>query len=190
VSSDQSPRSGTDAQTSVPCAEERHLQAFDLELAALGYVASTRLRERLATLSAAGLTEQAIWMRTVLAAALGADRRHEPLFRRFPDDVPLDTEGLWVRKVLVHFLQGEDQPCLFCRSAGTCHVLRPCRHVVCDRCFDGGNYSACPVCERQVDRTSPFLPAGARSPRGVEDRDGPTEAHRRGDDATAARATR
>ena len=40
---------------------------------------------------------------------------------------------------------------------GTTHVLNPCRHVVCDHCFDGANYSACPSCEHHVDRSSPFF---------------------------------
>ncbi|MGZ3456701.1 MAG: RING finger family 4 domain-containing protein, partial [Polyangiales bacterium] len=47
--------------------------------------------------------------------------------------------------------------CLFCTKSGTTHVLDPCRHVVCDQCFDGSNYSGCPVCGRKVDRGSPFF---------------------------------
>jgi hypothetical protein len=39
--------------------------------------------------------------------------------------------------------------------------LNPCRHVVCDHCFDGANYSACPVCEHHVDRSSPFFKPGS-----------------------------
>src|SRR6185437_14041481 len=29
--------------------------------------------------------------------------------------------------------------------------------VVCDQCWNGGSYSACPVCGRHVDRGSPFF---------------------------------
>src|SRR5262249_40420184 len=48
--------------------------------------------------------------------------------------------------------------------SGTTHVLNPCEHVVCDRCFDGASFSACPVCERHVDRSSPFfLPTPERA---------------------------
>ncbi len=39
----------------------------------------------------------------------------------------------------------------------TTHVLNPCQHVVCDNCFDGSNYSACPICEHHVDTGSPFF---------------------------------
>src|SRR4029078_1132594 len=60
-------------------------------------------------------------------------------------------------KVLSHYLQAPAQPCLFCGATGTTHVLSPCEHVVCDRCFDGTTYSACPVCEHHVDRSSPFF---------------------------------
>jgi hypothetical protein len=97
------------------------------------------------------------WALSTLVAQVGGDRKHEPLFRRFPDGVPSDTLELWWKKVLVHFLQAEGQPCLFCRRNSTTHVLNPCLHVVCDQCFDGSNYSACPVCEHHVDQASPFF---------------------------------
>lgn len=144
---------------------EDHLKALEIEWAALGHVPSTRLRARLAELSLAELGELHRWVCSVLARQLGADRVHEPLFRSFPDGIPGDTEALWWRKVLSHFLQEIDQPCLFCGAVGTTHVLDPCLHVVCDRCFDGASYSACPVCEHAVDRASPFFrPAPERKP--------------------------
>lgn len=136
---------------------ERVMQAFDLELAALGVVASTRLRAAIATLDAASVASLRDGVCATIAANLGANRKHEPLFRKFPLGVPKDTEALWWTKVLSHFLQAEDAPCLFCRRTGTTHVLNPCRHVVCDSCFDGSSYSACPVCEHHVDRSSPFF---------------------------------
>jgi len=140
-----------------------HVRAVEIELAALGHVMSARLRARLARASLDELVAFRAWAMGKLGAHLGADQNHEPLFRRFPDGVPDDTSALWWEKVLVHFLQAEGQPCLFCLRTGTTHVLDPCRHVVCDRCFDGASYSACPVCEHHVERSSPFfLPAPAR----------------------------
>lgn len=79
-------------------------------------------------------------MRDVLAEQGGSAHKHVPLFRGFPRTIPHDTLDLWVRKVLVHFIQAPDQPCLFCRRTGTTHVLNPCLHVVRDRCFDGATY--------------------------------------------------
>jgi hypothetical protein len=144
---------------------EDHLKALEVEWAALGHVPSTRLRARLAELSLAELGEVHRWVCAVLARQLGATRVHEPLFRSFPDGIPDDTARLWMMKVLSHFLQEIDQPCLFCGAVGTTHVLDPCLHVVCDRCFDGASYSACPVCEHKVDRASPFFqPAPERKP--------------------------
>jgi hypothetical protein len=142
------------AAASVP---EDHLKALEIEWAALGYVPSTRLRKRLAQLSLAELGEIHRWVHGVLARQLGAHRKHQPLFRSFPDGIPDDTTDLWMRKVLSHFLQEIAQPCLFCGAAGTTHVLDPCLHVVCERCFDGASYSACPVCEHKVDLASPFF---------------------------------
>ncbi|MBK7536756.1 MAG: hypothetical protein IPI49_15595 [Myxococcales bacterium] len=127
------------------------LLAFDLELANLGYVASVRLRERLKD----ALPAEMIALRQqVIEAnfkATGGTRRLEPLFRRFPDGIPEDTFTLWWDRVIVHFLQEPDQPCVLCRRAGTIHALNPCAHLVCDRCFEGTNYSGCPICNRKVD---------------------------------------
>ena len=136
---------------------ENHVRAVEIELAELGYVMSSRLHARLTGCSLDELAEFRTWASTVLLAHVGGDRKHEPLFRRFPHGIADDTDDLWWRKVLVHFLQADGQPCLFCRRIGTTQVLNPCRHVVCANCFDGANYSACPVCERHVDRSSPFF---------------------------------
>lgn len=148
--------------SSAPCPsqgteEELRLQAIQVNLAGLGYALSHDLVRALAALSPAALADVQGWMHATLAASLGADVAHEPLFRRFPEDIPDDTLDLWFRKVLCHFLQEHDQPCLFCGAMGTTFVLDPCLHVVCGRCFDGSHWSACPVCEHHVDRSSPFF---------------------------------
>lgn len=137
--------------------DERFVRAFELDLAALGYVLSARLHTRLSSASLDTLVGFRAWVLATLGAQFGANQRHVPLFRHFPDGVPDDTRRLFYQKVLVHFLQAEGQPCLFCRRVGTTHVLDPCQHVVCDRCFDGANDSACPVCEQPVNRASPFF---------------------------------
>jgi hypothetical protein len=136
---------------------ENHLRAIDLSLAEIGYVLSSRLRDQLGTLPLFELAIVREHMIECLAKASGAREKHVPLFRRFPDDVPEDTTALWWKKFLARFFQAERMPCLFCRRSGTTHVLNPCAHVVCDQCWDGANYSACPVCERAVDRSSPFF---------------------------------
>ena len=139
--------------------EGKGRRAIEIELAAIGYVASSRLQERLTRCSLDELRVFRDWTCSALLAHAGGDQKHEPLFRRFPEGIPGDTRDLWWKKVLVHFLQAEGQPCLFCGRIGTTHVLDPCRHVVCDRCFDGASYSACPSCEHHVDRSSPFFKA-------------------------------
>lgn len=147
---------------------EQIVRACELELSNIGFVLSDRLRAKLATCSIDGLAAFRAGTIAALLEHIGGDRKHEPLFRRFPEGIPNDTEELWWRKVLVHFLQGEDQPCLFCGRTGTTHVLNPCRHVVCDRCFDGSNYSACPSCEHHVDQSSPFFEPSPDRQRPVE----------------------
>ena len=142
---------------------ETWIQTFEIGLVQLGYVLSSQLKQRLATLSSDTL--EALWceVEAVLLGQLGGAVKHVPLFRDFPDNVPDDTAQLWWQKVYSHFLQSPTQPCLFCHRQSTTHVLNPCQHVVCDHCFDGSNYSACPICGHQVDPTSPFfLPSKPR----------------------------
>lgn len=143
---------------------EDYLRAVELELAELGYAVSSRLRARLERLPVAELTKLQAWLWNVLAAQLGGDQQHQPLFRDFPNGIPSDTFELWTRKVLSHFVQAEQQPCLFCGRTGTTHVLSPCLHVVCEHCFDGTHYSACPICEHPVDTPSPFFKPSASRP--------------------------
>ncbi|MGZ3455597.1 MAG: RING finger family 4 domain-containing protein, partial [Polyangiales bacterium] len=140
-----------------PAEHDDLARAIELELAALGYVVSTRLHARLARATRDELVSLRAWMLEALLAHVGGNQKHEPLFRSFPEGIPTNTAELWWQRVLVHFLQAEGQPCLFCTKSGTTHVLDPCRHVVCDQCFDGSNYSGCPVCGRKVDRGSPFF---------------------------------
>jgi hypothetical protein len=138
-------------------AEAVLLQAIEIELAQIGYVCGTRLRARLEAYTPDELGEFCRHVSSVLLRAVGGEQRHTPLFRKFPDGIPRDTASLWWRKVLVHYLQSDGQPCLYCGHVGSTHVLNPCAHVVCDRCFDGSSYSACPICEHHVDRSSPFF---------------------------------
>ncbi len=138
--------------------------AVELELAALGYVPSTRLTARMRGLSLDALMALRTWLWKTLAESAGGGVAHTPLFRSFPDGIPTDTRALWWRKVLSCFMEHE-QACLFCGLVGTTHVLSPCGDVVCDQCFDGRSYSACPVCEQPVDRDSPFFqPTAERTP--------------------------
>lgn len=152
-----SSRAGTEVVTDL-------VSAIEVELGELGYVMSSRLKARALAASRDELIAFHPWALATLARARGSDKKHTPLFRRFPEGIPRDTEALYWKKVLVHFIQSEKQPCLFCGKKGTTHVLDPCRHVVCSHCWDGANYSACPACERHVDVSSPFfLPVPSRA---------------------------
>lgn len=148
-------------ESSGPRLDDELVRAVEIELAELGYVLSSRLRARLATVTRDELVGFRAWARGALLAHVGGDHAHEPLFRSFPEGIPADTADLWWSRVLVHYLQGEGQPCLFCRRSGTTQVLDPCWHVVCDRCFDGSIYAGCPVCGVRVAPESPYLRASA-----------------------------
>ncbi len=139
------------------CDHENLAIALNAELAALGYVASSELTQALRGLEEERLGEVRAFLLNTLSKHLGASQKHTPLFRSFPHGVPDDTTELWWTRILTHFLQHPEQPCLHCESEGTTHVLEPCGHVVCDNCFDGSVYSGCPVCGRQVPAGSSFF---------------------------------
>ncbi len=47
------------------------------------------------------------------------------------------------------------------------HAVSPCAHLVCRDCWDGSDFSACPICHRRIDPGDPFLrPTKNRTPGG------------------------
>src|SRR5262245_37560139 len=81
-------------------ASTREVEAVLLEFVALGFVASQRLRQGLEALSTEQLGQVRESTIAALAAQLGANQTHTPLFRRFPKGIPRDTEALWWKRVL------------------------------------------------------------------------------------------
>ncbi|MCU0862922.1 MAG: hypothetical protein MUC36_03940 [Planctomycetes bacterium] len=152
--------SGTGAAT----ADEAQLRGFELEAAQLGHVLSARLRARLVRCTPNALAARLAELREVVRKRTGGDQALQPLFRRFPDGVPVDTKALWWQRVLVHYLQGPEQPCVWCRATGSTHVLDPCQHIVCDRCFDLADYHGCPICGHVLSRPWPFCVAPVAMP--------------------------
>ena len=130
---------------------------FEYDLLCLGFVAGADLQQRLRSLPEPSLAEESSWVLSSLKADVGADVAHVPLFRSFPENVPEDTTGLFVARLMSYIFQKPDQPCLFCRKVNTVMALDPCAHLVCRSCFDGSNYSACPICNRRIALDSPFL---------------------------------
>ena len=130
-----------------------------LEAAVLdrGYLLAPQLRGAFAALDDPTLLAAASTLLSDLDELLGNDRRHTPLLRDFPDGVPADTVAFWVDRVLALLAQEPGQPCVLCGTEGTVHPVNPCAHLVCRRCFDGRNFSGCPVCHRHVAADEPFL---------------------------------
>ncbi len=133
------------------------LRALETDLLGLGHVLSPELQEALRALPEAELARVGRFLFDTLAAAFGAHRPFVPLFRDFPEGVPADTSELFVKRVLAWLFQEAQQPCILCGEVGSVHALAPCAHLVCGRCFDGSNYSACPICNQRIALDSPFL---------------------------------
>ncbi|MFI7630379.1 MXAN_6230/SCO0854 family RING domain-containing protein [Microbispora rosea] len=131
--------------------------ALEADLLQLGHVLSAPLRARLAELDAGDLGQAGRALVSALSAQLGGLVVHTPLFRRFPESVPADTVEVYVRRVFSVLLQRPEQPCVLCGEAAAVHPVSPCAHLVCRACWDGADYSACPICHRRIDPGDPFL---------------------------------
>ncbi len=144
------------------------LVALEAELLERGFAPNAQLRAALAWLGPAGLADAGRQMIAHIDAELGADRTHMPLFRSFPASVPDDTFQLWIDRVFTLLLQWPKQPCVLCGTVGGVHPVSPCAHLVCRECWDGADYSGCPICHRRIDPADPFLkPAPPRHAREV-----------------------
>jgi hypothetical protein len=137
---------------------------LETDLVERGYLLSAGLRQALTALDTDALATAGQSLLKDIDGALGADRTHTPLFRGFPRTTPRDTFALYVDRVLALLLQVPEQPCVLCGTNGTVHAVSPCAHLVCRSCFDGADYSACPICNRSIDAGDPFLrPAPPRT---------------------------
>lgn len=145
-------------------AHEVLVAELEAELAGLGYVLAADLRAALVSSDSSGqlidLSRRALG---TLSEARGAHVHHVAQFRKFPASTPRDTVALYVERVLSWLFQEPNAPCLFCDASGAVNAVNPCGHLVCSSCFDGADYSGCPICHQRIDATDPFLkPAPSR----------------------------
>ena len=130
---------------------------LEIDLAERGWVLDPSARAGITALEEPRRTAWAGWLLATIDADVGADRPHVPLFRRFPDSVPGNTDAWYVDRMLAFLLQEPEQPCVLCGRESTVSPVSPCGHLVCRACFDGADYSACPICHRRIDTDDPFL---------------------------------
>lgn len=131
--------------------------AMESRLLDLGFGLHKDLARALRALPADALRFLSENVTGILEAQLGAHRPHIPLFRSFPKDIPQNTSMLFVRRAVAWIFQEPEQFCPFCGNVNTVSALKPCGHWICPACWDGSNYSACPICHFQVERDHPFF---------------------------------
>jgi Prokaryotic RING finger family 4 len=130
--------------------------AFENEILALGFTLSFELRKVMTGADDASLEKLRLWLLPQLRNAIGVPNA-QPLFRQFPRNIPKDTWKLYVECVMAYWLQAPEQPCVICGNSSSVQPVNPCGHLVCSQCWDGGNYSGCPICHRHIDASDPFL---------------------------------
>ncbi|WBQ07794.1 MXAN_6230/SCO0854 family RING domain-containing protein [Kribbella sp. CA-293567] len=133
------------------------LSAFQADLIERGLLLSVDLYRYCAGLSPLALAGFGRAMLDLLDQEPGAGATHVPLFRGFPESVPGNTETFYINRVFAQLLQEPDQPCVLCGETRTVHPVAPCAHLVCRSCWDGSDFSACPLCLRRIDPDDPFL---------------------------------
>ncbi|MGW2378098.1 MXAN_6230/SCO0854 family RING domain-containing protein [Kitasatospora sp. NPDC001683] len=147
------------------------LVALEADLARRGHVPTKPLRDALRRLRPADLAETGTRLLAGLDALLGADRRHQPLFRRFPDGVPSHAHADYSVLIRGYLLRQSSQLCLVCErtslEAGI-GALAPCAHLLCHDCFleltEHDDARHCPLCDVPLDREH-HLPTDTRGAR-------------------------
>lgn len=146
--------------SATPGTNEELLVAFEARLTFSSVILSARLREVLRTFSAKELEGLIREVTPIVAAAFGDVVYVYPQFKKFPEGVPKDTAALFRDRITAFLLQKPEQPCVLCRKENTVHAVKPCGHLVCRSCWDGAEYSGCPICHRKIDPKDPFLKPG------------------------------
>ncbi|MFE2723500.1 MXAN_6230/SCO0854 family RING domain-containing protein [Kitasatospora sp. NPDC059327] len=149
----------------------RGLLALEADLALRGYLLTGPLRSALGRLRPAGLAETGQALLRRLDASTGADRRHRPLFGRFPDGVPDHAHSYYSAQVRAFLLNQPHQLCAHCgRAAAESGIgaLAPCAHLVCGDCYDDleirHDGRSCPLCGATI-APERYLPLDAKSVR-------------------------
>ncbi|MFI6158015.1 MXAN_6230/SCO0854 family RING domain-containing protein [Kitasatospora sp. NPDC051170] len=148
------------------------LVVLEADLAQRGYVLTRGLRTALARLRPAGLGAAGALLLARLDAMLGADRRHKPLFRGFPDGVPRHAHATYSATVRAYLLCQASQICFTCERSSLetgIGALAPCAHLLCGDCYDdlvveGGGH-ACPYCGTPLGLEERYLSLDAKSVR-------------------------
>jgi hypothetical protein len=140
-----------------PLTIQAGLSALQADLVQRGLLLSVGLYRYCASLSAPALAGFGSALLDLLDAESGFDTEHTPLFRGFPESVPGNTETFYVNRVFARLLQEPEQPCVLCGDTTSVHAVSPCAHLVCRTCWDGSDFSACPLCLRRIDPDDPFL---------------------------------
>lgn len=149
---------------------------LEAELADRGHLLTAPLRRALTALSVADLAATGRKLLADVDALMGSDRRHAPLFGRFPDEVPYrHAHARFASAVAEHLAAQPHQPCMNCGGTkARVRALKPCAHLLCDEChrkeLDTGCcddccvWYACLICENRYETdgpTNPWLDTGA-----------------------------
>ncbi|HTR53184.1 MAG TPA: RING finger family 4 domain-containing protein [Kofleriaceae bacterium] len=73
--------------------------------------------------------------------------------RRLPN-AAMQELRVWIAGTLAHATAGPGA-CPWCAREGPVGALDPCGHRVCEACWTGTSFAACPICHRRVARHEP-----------------------------------
>ncbi|MFH8611826.1 MXAN_6230/SCO0854 family RING domain-containing protein [Streptomyces sp. NPDC018029] len=150
---------------------------LEAELADRGHLLTAPLRRALTALSVDDLAATGRALLADVDALMGSDRRHAPLFARFPAETAYQPVYDRYTTVVARYLAAQPhQPCMNC--AGTkarVRALDPCAHLLCDTCLGDKRdiwyccdqcceWYTCPICEKRYETegpTDPWLDTGA-----------------------------
>lgn len=127
--------------------DDKHIHALITDIAQFGYTIDGDVISVLKTQSAVSFHAFYTMLVDELKDMVGANVKYRPLFKKFPDDIPDDDE--YFIKRLVGFVTN-----LFDMVPEDVAPLS-CGHVIDTRLFNMDDFGACPICQMQVDETTP-----------------------------------
>ncbi|MEU1144747.1 MXAN_6230/SCO0854 family RING domain-containing protein [Streptomyces sp. NPDC005863] len=156
---------------------EAGVVVLEAELADRGHLLTAPLRRALAGLSVEDLAASGRALLAGVDALMGSDRRHAPLFARFPAETAYrPAYERYTSVVAEHLAAQPHQPCMNCANAtARVRALDPCAHLLCDDCLGAKKapwnccdqcceWYECPICDRRYETdgpTEPWLDTGA-----------------------------
>ncbi|WP_457031306.1 MXAN_6230/SCO0854 family RING domain-containing protein [Kitasatospora sp. P5_F3] len=127
------------------------LAVLESDLALRGYRLTAPLHAALARQSPVALKQTGTDLLRRIDLLTGNERRHQPLFRGFPDSVSREAHSLYSARIHAFLRNQPELTCSWCDLGRSVEQLAPCGHLICADCLDEMvELGCCPLCRTEL----------------------------------------